>query len=226
VDGGTLVGILSEPDVIAARDRRVVGAQWWLTPVRSAMHEVQVTAGPDEPATAASERVAASPDAVVPVIENGFLVGVVTATDLLDAELRSWATSPATITAADIMTESPITVGPADSLIEATRLMSDHQIRHLPVVDHEVVVGMLSERDLLPVADELSSQGKRHPGADVLKVRDAMTSQITTVPPDASLSEVSRTLIDHRIGAVPVVDDERRPIGIVSYVDVLGALAA
>ena len=59
----------------------------------------------------AVERIAASPDALVPVIENGFLVGIVTATDLLDDELRSWATSPAAITAADVVTEAPITVG-------------------------------------------------------------------------------------------------------------------
>jgi CBS domain-containing protein len=229
VDAGKLVGIISERDVVAYRAASAEGAEWWLTPVRDIMREVPMTAGADEPASVAAERIAASPDAVVPVIENDFLIGVVTARDLLDAELGSWATPPATtatITAADVMTEAPITVGPADSLIDATRLMSDHQIRHLPVVENGIVVGMLSERDLLPIADELSSPSQARQGADILKVRDAMTSQVTAVLPDASLSEVSRTLIDHRIGAVPVVDGNRRPIGIISYVDVLGALAA
>jgi CBS domain-containing protein len=104
--------------------------------------------------------------------------------------------------------------------------MADHQIRHLPVVENDVVVGMLSERDLLPIADELSTHVGRHPGADVLKVRDAMTSQITTSHRTPLCPTSRETLIDHRSGAVPVVDDKRRPIDIVSYVDVLCAFAA
>jgi acetoin utilization protein AcuB len=221
LEGGKLVGIISERDVVAYR----AGSserEWWLAPVRQIMREVALTAAADEPASVAAERIAASPDALLPVVEDGYLIGVVTATDLLDAELRSWASAPEVVTAADVMTEAPLTVAPAD----ATKLMSDHQIRHLPVVEDGVLVGMLSERDLLPVAEELTSTVERREGARLLKVRDAMTSSVATVTADASLAEVSRTLLDHRIGAVPVVDDQRKPIGIVSYVDLLGALAA
>lgn len=223
--GGKLAGILSERDIVAFRAGSP-DPDWWLVPVRDVMRDAAVTAGPDEPVSVAPARIAASPDALLPVVEHDFLVGVVTATDLLDAELRSWASAPTEVTAADVMTEAPVTVSPADDLVEATKLMSDRHIRHLPVVEEGHVVGMLSERDLLPVADELSKRAAHRDRERELKVGDAMTKSVATVSAGTSITDVSRTLLDFRIGAVPVVDAERRPIGIVSYVDVLRALAA
>jgi CBS domain-containing protein len=226
LDGGKLIGIISERDVVGYRTGAFGERDWWLAPVRQVMHEVPPTAAPDESAEVAAERIAASPDALVPVVEQGFLVGVVTATDLLDAELRSWASGPTAVTAGDVMTETLHTVAPTDLLVDAMRLMSDHQIRHLPVVENEVIVGMLSERDLLPIAEELVISIAQRDGALLLRVRDAMTTAVATVTADTSLAEVSRTLVARKIGALPVVDDHHRPIGIVSYVDVLRALAA
>lgn len=219
LDAGQLVGVLSERDILRFREGSQE-PQWWSTPVRAIMREVSLSAGPDEPASVAAERIAASPDAVLPVVERGFLIGVVTPTELLDAELRAWASSPGVVTASDVMTEDILTVAPTDPLTDAIRLMSDHQIRHLPVVDG-ALVGMLSERDLLPVADELAREDARP-----LEVRDAMTTDVTSVSADTSVAEISRTLVDGKIGAVPVVDERLVPIGIVSYVDVLNALAA
>ncbi len=224
LDAGKLAGVLSERDLLAYRSRNP-DAEWWLAPVRRAMRTVPVTSGPDEPAGVAGERIAASPDGLLPVVEHGRLLGVVTATDLLDAELRAWTPNAAEVTAGDVMTEGPFTVTPADTLVDAMRLMSEHPIRHLPVVDNGEVVGMLSERDLLPVADELSINIARREDARLLRVRDAMTMSATTVTADTPLAVVSRTLVDQRIGAVPVVDAQHRPIGIVSYVDILRALA-
>lgn len=226
LDAGKLVGILSERDVIAFRAGGGTDPDWWLVPVRQIMRDVAITAAPDEPASVAPERIAASPDAVLPVVENDFLIGIVTATDLLDAELRSWASAPTEVTAADVMTEAPVTVAPTDTLVDATKLMSERHVRHLPVVENGTIVGMLSERDLLPVAAELSSSVARGERERLLKVSDAMTTSVAAVAPDASIAEVSRTLLDRKLGAVPVIDEQRRPIGIVSYIDVLRALAA
>jgi CBS domain-containing protein len=224
LDEGRLVGVISERDVLALRAADTE-RDWWLAPVHQAMRDVALTVDPDEPASTAAERLAAT-DGFLPVVEHGVLVGIVTATDVLEAELRARASTPAGLTAAELMTESLVTVSPGDALVEAARLMADHQIRHLPVVENGAVVGMLSERDLLPVADELGGDLAAADGAQLLKVGDAMTSSVTTISADASLADVSRTLLDHRIGAVPVVDRSRRPLGIVSYVDVLRALAA
>ena len=54
-----------------------------------------------------------------------------------------------------------------------------------------------------------------------MRTRDVMSSPVVTVPPDAQLKDVAATLVEHRINAVPVVDDGDRLVGIVSEADLL-----
>ncbi|MBX3160414.1 MAG: CBS domain-containing protein [Deltaproteobacteria bacterium] len=216
LDAGQLVGAVSERDVLVERARLRATTRdhdWWFASVRAVMHEAPPTATPDDPPNFASDRLAESPEAILAVVERGFLVGIVTATDLLDSELRSWA-SDAVVTAADVMTEAPVTITPRDSLLEAARMMSDHQIRYLPVVEHGAVVGLLCDHNLL-----LKENPRRW------SVRDVMCCPIAPVEQGTTLADLSRVLIDARLGAVPVVDDEQRLVGVVAYVDVLRTLA-
>lgn len=136
VAAGMLVGMLSERDVLAIR---AVDREWWLTPVHEAMHEALWIAAPDDAVSIAADRIGAAPEGLLPVLAQGYLVGVVTATDLLDAELASSTKTRAT--AADVMTDALVTVAPTDTLTHAMKLMADHQIRHLPVVANGAVVG-------------------------------------------------------------------------------------
>jgi CBS domain-containing protein len=211
VDAGQVVGAVSECDLLAFR-AVATEHDWWIAPVRDVMHDAPPTAAPDDTPDLASDRLASSPEAILVVIERGFMVGIVTATDVLDAELQSWACDQV-VTAADVMTEAAVTITPRHTLVEAARTMSDHQLRHLPVVEHGAVVGLLSDRDLL----------RRDPRRWC--VRDVMSSTVISVEPGTTLADLSRMLVDARIGAVPVVDDEQRLVGIVSYVDVLRTLA-
>jgi acetoin utilization protein AcuB len=87
---------------------------------------------------------------------------------------------------------------------------------------------MLSDRDLahLDVAASLTEAGaealKRKLMTPVVK---AMTADVISVEPETELSEVVALLLEHRIGAIPVVHpDTRAVVGIVSYVDVLRAV--
>jgi CBS domain-containing protein len=226
LDSGKLVGVVSERDILAYRAKTQADEDWWLAPVSSAMQMHPATAVPEEAITRAADHLAASPEGILPVVAHGFLVGIVTATDVLDADRASRALDQP-VTAADAMSELPVTVAPTDSLIEAAGLMVDNQIRHLPVVDKGVVVGMLSDRDIRDLAgDPVRFVEARDADASSLSVRDAMTTNAKTVTPDRSLLEIAEALADGKIGAVPVIDEDGRPIGIVSYVDVLRALAA
>lgn len=225
VDAGALAGVLSERDVLDARVEGKPEEGWWRTPVRRAMQGVPATATPDESVTSALGRLADSPVDVLPIVERGFLIGQITATDLFEAERRPLERTSHAVTAADAMTEPAVTVEPTDSLIEAARLMVDHQVRHLPVVDDGTVIGMLSDRDIRTVAGD-PVRFADAPEIDDLNVRDAMTTTALTVRGDRPLTEVANALADERIGALPVVDPGGKLIGIVSYVDALRALAA
>lgn len=225
VDNGGVLGILSERDVLAFRALRA-DTPWWTARSRDAMREVLFTARPDELVDVVVDRIIASPESVVVVLENSRLAGLVTAGDVLAAELEETTHEREAPTAGDVMTETLVSVSPTDSLTDASKLMAAHHIRHLLVIDHGRLIGMISERDLLPVADEVSSELVPPEYRTLLKVRDAMRDAVTTVTRDATLGEVVRTLIARKIGAIPVVDADEHPVGIVSYIDVLSALAA
>ena len=132
------------------------------------------------------------------------------------------------MTARDLMTPNPVTVSPRATIAEVWDLMRELEIRHVPVVEDGALVGMLSDRDLarLDVARLLTAEG-----ADALRrelatpVIEVMSSDVVFVELETELSEVVGLLIEHRIGAVPVVrPDTRDVVGIVSYIDVLRAV--
>jgi predicted transcriptional regulator len=227
VDGGKLAGFLTDRDVLDFRAEAVEGQQWWRASVNRAMQEPLVSAGPDEPITKATERLAAADADVLPIVERGLLVGQVTATDVLDAELWPTEATPPAATAADVMSAPVVAVNPGDSLLDAAALMVDHEIRHLPVVDDGTVVGMLSDRDIRTIAGDPARLLEAEDGDGVreLSVRDAMATDVVSVRGDQRLKEVAHEFAAERIGAMPVVDSRGRLIGIVSYLDALRGLA-
>ncbi|HEX7837841.1 MAG TPA: CBS domain-containing protein, partial [Kofleriaceae bacterium] len=152
VEAGALVGLLSERDLLDYRTSAKTDADWRRTSVRRAMQVIPETANPDEAVASAIDRLAKSPADVLPIVEHGFLIGQITATDLFEADRAPIGPSPQPITAGDAMTEPAVSVRPTDSLLDAAKLMVDHQVRHLPVVDDGAVVGMVSDRDIRTVA--------------------------------------------------------------------------
>ena len=128
-----------------------------------------------------------------------------------------------------LMTEDPISVQATDSVREAIDLQLEHDIRHIPVVDAGGnLLGMLSDRDLRDATLPLWSGFERPQEArDALSqsVADVMQTDVLLVGAEDSMSEVIEILLDHKIGAVPVVEDGTQIlIGIISYVDILKAV--
>jgi acetoin utilization protein AcuB len=222
---GRLIGLLSEHDILEFRAELGPGEDWTKVGVADAMTHRPQTAGPDDSLTEIVARFAANKLDALPIVEHGKLVGIVTVTDVLAAEVRrAMAPSPGRATAADAMTPGPFTVTPDDNLYDAASRMSVHGIRHLPVVDQlETVVGMISERDLRTHLGDPSRFVVRH-GKTAMRVRDVMTTPAQKASADQPLAELAKTFEDDRVGAVPVVDGAGRLLGIVSYVDALRVL--
>ena len=121
------------------------------------------------------------------------------------------------MTASDVMTPDPEMLTPEATLSEVWELMRERRIRHVPVIEDGVLVGMLSDRDVLFAAAE----GRIDRRGSVVTV---MTSDVLAVEPDTELSEVISIMLEGQVGAVPVVRaGTREVVGIVSYVDVLRA---
>jgi CBS domain-containing protein len=132
------------------------------------------------------------------------------------------------VTARDLMTANPATVTPQASITEVWDIMREREVRHVPVVQGGALVGMLSDRDLaaLDIARMLAVEG-----ADVLReelarpITNVMSSDVIFVEPETEVSDVVGLLLEHKVGALPVIrPDTREVVGIISYIDVLRAL--
>jgi acetoin utilization protein AcuB len=117
----------------------------------------------------------------------------------------------------DFMTRSVHTIGKQSPLADAHRLMNEHAIRHLPVLEGGKLVGMVSMRDL-----HLIETLKDVDPQEVV-VEEAMAQDAYSVPPGTSLLEVARTMALHKYGSVVVARDGRVE-GIFTTVDAMKAL--
>jgi CBS domain-containing protein len=136
----------------------------------------------------------------------------------------------------DLMTTDVLTVRTTTSLKDAAALLAEHRISGLPVVDDDrCVVGVLSEGDILfkeSGPPDRSSFVQRllavPPAGFDLKlaartVGEAMSAPALTIGPRRSVAEAATTMIEEGIKRLPVVDDERRLIGIVTRADLVRA---
>jgi CBS domain-containing protein len=125
----------------------------------------------------------------------------------------------------DCMTKSPITIGLQETLRSAQELMGLRRIRHLPVIEHGKLVGLLTESDLRRV---MPSPISPHGATDVDGVLDGtpvgrvMVKTPTTVGPGQPLRDAVKILVDKKYGALPVVEDGKL-VGILSVIDALRA---
>ena len=141
--------------------------------------------------------------------------------------------------AGEVMSRNPISVPAEAGLAEALRLVFDHRVSGLPVVDGKAgLVGILTEGDLLR-RSEIGTAGQRSRWLDLLtmpgrlaseyvrthtrRVGEIMTRDVISVAEDTPLTEVVRLMERHRIKRVPVLRDGAL-IGIVSRADLLHAI--
>lgn len=116
------------------------------------------------------------------------------------------------------MSTTPHTIGREQTLATAHKLMREHRVRHLPVLDGGKLVGVVSDRDLALI------ETLRDVDATKVTVEDAMTQSPYTVSPDAGLDEVVATMAEHRYGSA-IVMDNGEVVGVFTTVDALTALA-
>ena len=123
----------------------------------------------------------------------------------------------------DIMQHDVACVRPETRLDEVVRLLQRRGVRHLPVLDHEDLAGIISDRDLKSVLPGLVAQpALTATGADSggLTAGDIMTKRVITVEPTASVEDAARLLMEERIGALPVTEGGTL-VGIITETDVL-----
>ncbi|HUT35932.1 MAG TPA: CBS domain-containing protein [Planctomycetota bacterium] len=124
-----------------------------------------------------------------------------------------------------LMHAEVITLQADEPLMRAVELTTAEHIRHLPVLDGDRLVGMLSVGDIkhaTPSPLVEGSQAEYHQVFHETPVSRIMRRCPITAGPEASLAEIVRLMVENKIGAVPVVEGGKL-VGIVSELDVLRA---
>jgi CBS domain-containing protein len=111
------------------------------------------------------------------------------------------------------MTSNVTTISSHDAIALALQMMLWSGVRHLPVVDDDHLVGIVSDRDLLPARGAIEGQLKR-------QVSEVMHSPVKSVHPDDDVREAAGMMATSHIHCLPVVDDDRL-VGIITSSDVL-----
>lgn len=132
-----------------------------------------------------------------------------------------------TVTVREIMMGSPVTLNSNDILVLADDLMTLGRIRHIPIVEGETVVGVLSQRDLFRSAFVTAMGLKPGEQKDLLKaipIEEVMSKPAITISPDAPVKEAARVMMGRKIGCLPVVEGDKL-IGLVTETDILRYVA-
>jgi CBS domain-containing protein len=123
----------------------------------------------------------------------------------------------------EIMMGSPVTLTSDDTLDLANDVISLGRIRHIPIVDHGKLIGLLSERDLLGAATNQIFGLKQKTKSALLKttlIKEVMKKRVITVEPDTAITDAAHLMADKKIGCLPVVS-EGSLIGLVTTTDLL-----
>ena len=144
----------------------------------------------------------------------------------------------------DFMTRRVVTITPDTTLLAAAKLMLEHRVGGLPVLDASArIIGIFSESDLLREEGEGEGEGEGEDGSpwlrmmvgpdgkpaepprlDVRKVGDIMTRDPITIAPDASIAQACRLLHDRRLRRLPVVEKDKL-VGMIARPDLVRAVA-
>lgn len=204
-----------------------------------------VTVRADSPVSVAVERMTRYGFSALPVVSAAHrLVGIVSLLDILrhrevpggdDADPIGQVMNP------DVLTMSPI----ANASVVAHRLRTHGELRVMPIVEGGVLVGVVTRSDLLrpkrrkggggllgwlrgrdDAEDEVlvglaRPHANRPPAAPDMPLRSVMTTDVVSVEAGVSLEEAAELLLHHRFTAMPVIDENRMLIGVVSEADLL-----
>jgi len=127
----------------------------------------------------------------------------------------------------EVMRTELITLEKDEHLTLASDLMKLGRIRHMPVLSHDRLVGIVTQRDLFRAA--VSSVLGFRPAAErewltKIRVAEVMTKDVVTAGPDWPVSQAVDVMLERCIGCLPVVDGERL-VGLLSETDCLRLLA-
>jgi CBS domain-containing protein len=221
VENKKLIGIVTDNIIaykLGSRRKREVSA--------SRLHASTVTEKnfetitPDTDVKVILRKVGEPGPTMLPVVDAGKLVGVVTKADLLPLVTSKKPVS-------DIMHKEIYSVSPEDRVIHARRIMVDNDVARLPVVDKRKLTGMISDREIAFAFATLKrsfSLGRQKHRLEELLVQDVMKIPPVWILSSMTVADAAKAMLKMGVGALPVLKDDKI-VGIVSRTDVLKTIS-
>ncbi len=183
--------------------------------VRNVMNMNVVTAGPAETISSAAKRMSAGNVSCMVVVDGPEPIGVFTERDLLRGIAHDQK-GFSKLSMADRMS-SPVIVAPPDlSVLEASRILKSNKIKHLPVVDGQDLVGIVTQTDITQGLIDLTP---------LQQVCDIMSVDVATTYTNATVADAARIMSANGISCVVVMGGSE-PVGILTQKDILRKVMA
>jgi len=212
-ENGHIIGVVSDRDLLES-----TGWMWneeqGKAPINigDVFQPEPMTVTPEESVATLARRMLEWGVGCAPVTREGKLCGIVTEVDVLIAFARAAEAGIESPTAQERMTADVVTLDMSSTAEEARDLMLNLDLRHLPIVEQDNVLGMVSDRDVRMAI------GRALPGNT--PVREIMSQEVQSIGPQDDLALASRAMALLKIGALPVVD-RGKLVGMLTVSDVL-----
>ncbi len=221
-EDGHLVGIITDgriADKLGRAHNRTI--QTTTLHASSVMDKDFVVAHPDEHINNLLADVGRPGITMIPVVQGGKLVGVVTKADLLplvesEAHLDG------------IMQTNLQAVSRSERIVHARRLLLDNDIARLPVLDAGRLEGIIAEHEIAAAfaSFKQADSSVQKVGVRDLQVGDYMRRDVVTAPPHMSARDAAQRMLEHHIGALPIVNGGGTIQGIVTRTDLIRTFAS
>jgi CBS domain-containing protein len=162
----------------------------------------------------------------VPIVLKQLVTGIVTSTDILRRFLDDRSEPRGGWRFQRIesrMSRRIVTLRPEETLEAARRLIRQKQIRHIPILENGLLVGIVSDRDVRCALGEGGAECASERTAP-LRISDIMTREVVSIDPRNSLADAAECMLARRFGCLPVVQAEQL-VGILTQSDLLRAMA-
>lgn len=124
----------------------------------------------------------------------------------------------------DLMSKPVVTVEPDDSLAVVSEIFNNTHFHHLLVVEKAQLIGVVSDRDWLkalsPNLDTASEQARDRATLNK-RVHQIMSRKPITLTTNHKLADIIKCFDEHPISCIPIVDERNKPIGIISWRDLI-----
>ena len=130
----------------------------------------------------------------------------------------------------DLMTNRIVTARMDDTLETAQMIFNQRTFHHLVVLEHGEPVGVISDRDLLQnlspfLGNRMMERAQDKRTLDK-RVHQIMSRQLITIAPDATAEQAVEEMSEHHVSCLPVVDEQDRLVGIITWKDLARSLVA